>query len=336
VLKVLERKRLLPNGLHQIGIFDPNRPTVVFVHGAFLKPSEHELYMQTAQDSDQNVLILKYDTVAPLLKTAESFTAQLKDIYQKTNARITLAGFSNGSRVVFKTAILLWDGGDKKLVGRTNMVLVGPILEGTYETTLRSSIKYWPNARPDNLIPYASSISPGNDDSLEFQSRFREIRENLAGYSTLTSKIDQNYRRRGLFSSEDHYRFEKQHKLFYLGGRELNVKHDRLMEGSTQAAVIFSEMIQEEKNDRAMKAAEILERAAKANGPGGIDLTSNKFLQTQNQGQGIEFHMDPAMFEQLKNAPGFTPVIINIQPLNDLRGFLGINHTNSEVKLAQV
>ena len=30
------------------------------------------------------------------------------------------------------------------------------------------------------------------------------------------------------------------------------------------------------------------------------------------------------MLEQLQNAPGFVPVIINIQPMNDLRLFLGI------------
>jgi hypothetical protein len=28
------------------------------------------------------------------------------------------------------------------------------------------------------------------------------------------------------------------------------------------------------------------------------------------------------MLQQLQNAPGFVPVIINIQPLRDLKGFL--------------
>ena len=47
-------------------------------------------------------------------------------------------------------------------------------------------------------------------------------------------------------------------------------------------------------------------------------------LQTQNSGTGIKFYLDPAMLEQLRNAPGFVPVIINIQPMTDLRRFLGI------------
>jgi len=60
-------------------------------------------------------------------------------------------------------------------------------------------------------------------------------------------------------------------------------------------------------------------------GPGGIDLTSDKALAVQNNGQGIKFHIDPAMLQQLKNAPGFVPVIINIQPMTNIRFFLGLN-----------
>ena len=59
---------------------------------------------------------------------------------------------------------------------------------------------------------------------------------------------------------------------------------------------------------------------------GGIDLTPAKMnLETQNAGEGIRFHLDPALLRQLQDAPGFVPVIINIQPLMDLRGFLGVN-----------
>jgi hypothetical protein len=43
----------------------------------------------------------------------------------------------------------------------------------------------------------------------------------------------------------------------------------------------------------------------------------------------IKFHLDPAMLRQLQNAPGFVPVIINIQPLNDLKSFLVANVLDS-------
>jgi len=63
------------------------------------------------------------------------------------------------------------------------------------------------------------------------------------------------------------------------------------------------------------------------NDTGGIDLTpANMHLQTQNNNGEIKFHMDPAMLEQLQNAPGFVPVIINIQPLKSLSIFLGIDN----------
>jgi hypothetical protein len=65
---------------------------------------------------------------------------------------------------------------------------------------------------------------------------------------------------------------------------------------------------------------------------GGIDLTSNKFLQTQNTGEGIKFQLNPAMLKQLQNAPGFYPVIINIQPMTNLKQFLGITYASSAVQ----
>jgi len=60
---------------------------------------------------------------------------------------------------------------------------------------------------------------------------------------------------------------------------------------------------------------------------GGIDLTpANMDLQTQNSGGNIKFQIDPAMFHQLQNAPGFTISSITIQPLKSLPDFLGINN----------
>jgi hypothetical protein len=72
---------------------------------------------------------------------------------------------------------------------------------------------------------------------------------------------------------------------------------------------------------------------------GGIDLTPAKMnLQTKvmdsrfrgndkwwnNGNDSIRFHIDPAMLEELQNAPGFAPVIINVRPLTDLQAFLGV------------
>ena len=69
---------------------------------------------------------------------------------------------------------------------------------------------------------------------------------------------------------------------------------------------------------------------AMAAAPGGIDFNSHKMnIETQRgsslQG-GIQFHIDPAMLRRWQDAPGLIPVIINIQPLNDLASFLGIKN----------
>ncbi len=81
------------------------------------------------------------------------------------------------------------------------------------------------------------------------------------------------------------------------------------------------------RGDAAMGAARDLK--------GGIDFNAEKVdsafevkndprekLGTRNEYMSPFF--DPAMLEQLQNSPGFMPVIINIQPMNDLKGFLGL------------
>jgi len=70
---------------------------------------------------------------------------------------------------------------------------------------------------------------------------------------------------------------------------------------------------------------------------GGIDLTRNKLpLEIKQEiasspsasrndmpSVGIKFHLDPAQLAALQNATGVLPIIISVEPLQDLRGFLG-------------
>ena len=58
---------------------------------------------------------------------------------------------------------------------------------------------------------------------------------------------------------------------------------------------------------------------------GGIDLTTDRMnLDIRASKEGIKFTFDPALMEQLKNASGFTPVVVTCEPQKDIRGFLGI------------
>jgi hypothetical protein len=60
---------------------------------------------------------------------------------------------------------------------------------------------------------------------------------------------------------------------------------------------------------------------------GGIDLTADRInLEIRNSlGKKIDFNMDPDMLKRLENAPGFLPVIMDVKPMADLRGFLGLS-----------
>ncbi|MBF0511129.1 MAG: hypothetical protein HQL13_02250 [Candidatus Omnitrophica bacterium] len=53
---------------------------------------------------------------------------------------------------------------------------------------------------------------------------------------------------------------------------------------------------------------------------GGIDLRANQ-IQARNSGQELKFHLDPLLSRQFENISGFIPVIISIQPVQNLKAF---------------
>lgn len=66
--------------------------------------------------------------------------------------------------------------------------------------------------------------------------------------------------------------------------------------------------------------------ALEAQTKGGIDLTGEQMhRQLTTTGNNVEFSFTPQMIEQVQSAPGFTPIIINIQPLISLPLFLGLH-----------
>jgi len=68
---------------------------------------------------------------------------------------------------------------------------------------------------------------------------------------------------------------------------------------------------------------------------GGIDFDPNKMdLNIQNSSNGIKFNVDPAMLQRIQNASGFTPVIVNIRPMTDLRIFLGLTDSSQNAPVS--
>ncbi len=117
-----------------------------------------------------------------------------------------------------------------------------------------------------------------------------------------------------------------------LAGLMASVKPKLFLEKQNSPAALLKFALFElvdQSNPDALRLNEIAKDAALTS-TGGIDLTpANMNLQTQNSNGDIKFHLDPVMLAQLKNTPGFVPVIINIQPMTDLRQFLGLQENLS-------
>ncbi|MBF0489063.1 MAG: hypothetical protein HQL15_00410 [Candidatus Omnitrophica bacterium] len=87
-------------------------------------------------------------------------------------------------------------------------------------------------------------------------------------------------------------------------------------------------------SDNTPLASTSKDSAMKINDKGGIDFNADRMnLETRNESGEIKFHLDSAQLAQLQNATGFTPVIINIQPMTNLREFLGLNNKEDKVTL---
>ena len=185
-----------------------------------------------------------------------------------------------------------------------------------------------------------SHLYTSNFDPLAFQGRFREyltkdyrfliIRgpqetefqtafiRNLSKYLETTKLLPENI---FLFDS-DKYR-KKPYPQNILA----------VLEKSGKVAVVFTDLKgRRQYGNEEIIPADVSKAMATPENTGGIDLTPAKMnLQTKvdirfggNDSVGIRFHLDPAMLVQLQDSTGFVPVIISIQPMNDLRHFLGL------------
>jgi len=128
-------------------------------------------------------------------------------------------------------------------------------------------------------------------------------------------------------------------KVKYLPLRRPDSDHyDQIFRGiQTYAGMAEANLINISHTERRNET--MITNAVPKSGPGGIDLTpANMNLQVKKEiasslgntprndtSEGINFHLDPSMLQQLQNAAGFVPVVIKIQPMTDLYAFLGIS-----------
>jgi hypothetical protein len=195
--------------------------------------------------------------------------------------------------------------GDNVVIRRGNVKNEGEILkENQYRYVRFGNLPEYVTEKPENYImsehfmrTLVEKIAPGGSFSYEFYS-IGQVRHPFLDQIPLLVKIKQ------MIANFENWQVTEGVSEKGLGGEHTNY-------------VFFTKS-----NLPLMKP----HAAMTSQREGGINLTpANLNLQTLNAGQAIKFHMDPALFQQLQNAPGFVPVIINIQPMTDLRIFLGLD-----------
>jgi hypothetical protein len=84
-----------------------------------------------------------------------------------------------------------------------------------------------------------------------------------------------------------------------------------------------------EASDIIAASAAVVNPAVDTKPKGGIDFNADQLnVETRNSGGEIKFQMSPQQLQELQNVPGFTPVIINVQPLNTIQMFLGLKEND--------
>ncbi|MCC6758238.1 MAG: hypothetical protein IT395_01255 [Candidatus Omnitrophica bacterium] len=151
-------------------------------------------------------------------------------------------------------------------------------------------------------------------------------------------EIDMIYSHLGLYHLYGTGRWIQLAKLLKVNGRifwESNPEEDDIVEATG--------MVQKKENSPWGKehvfyleksAANMSASSAIEATKGGVDFNADKLnLETQTTGGEIKFEMDPEQLRELQNVPGFTPVIINIQPMINVQMFLGLKE-GAETPLA--
>ena len=116
------------------------------------------------------------------------------------------------------------------------------------------------------------------------------------------------------------------------GGEEVMKEYEYVFLPSDPQLVFLTVVFREDKAMATETQALQNDKAQFAEQPtkkyGGIDFNADKInLQIKQADEaGIKFDIDPAMLKQLQGAAGFTPVIIQLKPLENLQMFLGASH----------
>jgi hypothetical protein len=111
----------------------------------------------------------------------------------------------------------------------------------------------------------------------------------------------------------------------FIDDQQVNIENRRIFNNPLERDLNLSIGVSSSPQSNKNSANEnVIDDAQKVSNKGGIDLNTMN-LSIQNNGEEIKFNINPTQLKELQNAPGFSPVIIDIQPMTSLPEFLGLN-----------
>ena len=173
-------------------------------------------------------------------------------------------------------------------------------------------------------------------ETIDFQKLFQVLQEaGLSKYSYLIGDIRKKIaeeRAAGLVIDFEFYDWVRERINQRLRGHEMPVEEadvvaDHII-GFLEAQEFPMDIQTPIALDAAMSAQKPMLKTTQRQG--GIDFKADKMnieIKTDSRtraNDNIQFHLDPALLKELENAPGFTPVIINIRPMTNLLQFMGL------------
>ena len=333
-LRAREAVRELPNGFYQIGRFFTDRPTVVMLPGArWKKLIWMEKYLKKFEMKKINILVFKYDYKDDVEEISKKFREEfLRGMDGHFTPRISILAFSYGGNVVADSILQVLKSKGRNFFKNIHLAFVSTPLAGSISARLTVNPFFGPiwkglsNLDTSGMADFINNLKPGNRLSMEFERDFDFIMANIGSYQVFIGGKDPYLPLSGTKGHES-------------TGNEMTDKEFTRMENKMifSHAKIYPELshkdmlagVSEGELSDITQYVLGIDHAQLAESPGGIDLTPFRMdLQTQSNGAAINFHLDPATLKQLQNAFGFVPVIINIQPMTDLREFLGLTNSS--------
>jgi hypothetical protein len=219
---------------------------------------------------------------------------------------------------------------DQRMI-RATFLAVDQVFDYSHEGQKERFIQTWQNNIAVNPWALFYELRRNPDDGIKNFAKFIKLI-----YQVFETDLGFNHEGRlGVETDMDYLTLERNGRLVYLNSLSKLLANlpDDLSNADVQKELmrtrgrsVFGIPITLKGNRLVINISQLTEYARSQSSSdvakGGIDLNVDSALSVQNNGQGIKFHLDPAILAELQNAPGFVPVIISVRPVNNLREFL--------------